>query len=69
MILQRSFHVKVTPMKETTPAAMPPCFEKWCQRFDEAFTHKAQKKGLGIIWGDYWGKAREKTYPKWLITL
>ncbi len=56
-------------MKETTPAAMPPCFEKWCQRFDEAFTHKAQKKGLGIIWGDYWEKAREKTCLRWLIML
>ncbi|MEG4177950.1 hypothetical protein QUA16_25220 [Microcoleus sp. S13_C3] len=22
-------------MKETTPAAMPPCFDKWCQRFDD----------------------------------
>ncbi len=25
---------------------MSPCFEKWCQRFDEAFTHKAQKRGF-----------------------
>ena len=31
-------------MKETTPAAMPPCFERWCQRFDNVFTHKAQKR-------------------------
>lgn len=31
-------------MKETTPAAMPPCFERWCQRFDDVFTHKAQKR-------------------------
>jgi SRSO17 transposase len=22
-------------MKETTPAAMPPCFDRWCQRFNE----------------------------------
>jgi len=22
-------------MKETTPAAMPPCFDRWCQRFDD----------------------------------
>jgi 5-methylcytosine-specific restriction endonuclease McrA len=22
-------------MKETTPAAMPPCFDKWCNRFDD----------------------------------
>ena len=31
-------------MKETTPAAMLPCFERWCQRFDDVFTHKAQKR-------------------------
>jgi SRSO17 transposase len=33
-------------MKETTPDAMPPCFEKWCHRFDEVFRHQAQKKGF-----------------------
>ena len=33
-------------MKETTPAAMPPCFDKWCQRFDDLLRTKAQKKGL-----------------------
>jgi hypothetical protein len=47
-------------MKETTPAAMPPCFEKWCQRFDDVFTHKAQKREFrhpprGIV-----GRKREK---------
>jgi len=31
-------------MKETTSAAMPPCFEKWCQKFDDCFKTKAQKK-------------------------
>ena len=31
-------------MKKTTPDAMPPCFEKWCHRFDEVFRHHAQKK-------------------------
>jgi SRSO17 transposase len=31
-------------MKETTPAAMPPCFDKWCKRFDDVFTHQAQKR-------------------------
>lgn len=31
-------------MKQTTPTAMPPCFEKWCQRFDDVFSHKAQKR-------------------------
>ena len=31
-------------MKETTPAAMPPCFDRWCQRFDDIFGHLAQKR-------------------------
>ncbi|NEU75140.1 hypothetical protein PI95_021910 [Hassallia byssoidea VB512170] len=22
---------------------MPPCFEKWCNRFDDVFTYKVQK--------------------------
>jgi hypothetical protein len=30
-------------MKETTPAAMPLCFERWCKRFDDVWTHQAQK--------------------------
>lgn len=33
-------------MKETTPAAMPPCFERWCQRFDDCFSTSAQKQGF-----------------------
>ncbi|AFY91302.1 transposase, IS4 family protein (plasmid) [Chroococcidiopsis thermalis PCC 7203] len=31
-------------MKETTPAAMPPCFERWCCRFDDVFTRSAQRR-------------------------
>ncbi|HEY9295453.1 MAG TPA: IS701 family transposase [Phormidium sp.] len=31
-------------MKETTPAAMPPCFNRWCKRFDDILTHQAQKR-------------------------
>jgi hypothetical protein len=31
-------------MKETTPAAMPPCFDRWCQRFDNVFSHVAHKR-------------------------
>lgn len=47
-------------MKETTPAAMPPCFEKWCQRFDEAFTHKAQKRGFRHYLGGLLGESERK---------
>jgi len=33
-------------MKETAPGAMPPCFEKWCGRFDDVLSNQAQKKGF-----------------------
>ena len=31
-------------MKETTAAAMPPCFDRWCCRFDDVLTHQAQRR-------------------------
>ena len=31
-------------MKETTPAAMPPCFDRWCQKFDDLLLNKAQTR-------------------------
>ena len=34
-------------MKQTTPSAMPPCFEKWCSRFDDVFSNLAHSF---IIW-------------------
>lgn len=47
-------------MKETTPAAMPPCFERWCQRFDDAFTHKAQKREFRHYLGGLLGESERK---------
>lgn len=55
-----TFTLKEHPMKETTSAAMPPCFEKWCQRFDEAFSHKAQKKGFRDYLGGLLGESERK---------
>jgi hypothetical protein len=37
----QTFHVEAYSMKETTPAAMPPCFDRWCKRFDDIATAKA----------------------------
>lgn len=31
-------------MKEATPAALPQFYHKWCQRFDDLFRHKSQKR-------------------------
>lgn len=47
-------------MKETTPDAMPPCFEKWCSRFDDVFTHQAQKKGFRHYMSGLLGESERK---------
>ncbi len=40
-------------MKETTPAAMPPCFDRWCRRFDNCFKNEAQKNGFRQYLGGF----------------
>ena len=52
-------------MKETTPAAMPPYFERWCQRFDDLLTHKAQKREFR----DYLGGLLEESERKNLFQI
>jgi hypothetical protein len=47
-------------MKETTPDAMPPCFQKWCSRFDDVFSHQAQKKGFRHYLGGLLGESERK---------
>jgi hypothetical protein len=47
-------------MKETTTAAMPPCFERWFQRFDDVFTHKAQKREFRHYLGGLLGESARK---------
>ncbi len=47
-------------MRETTPAAMPPCFEKWCKRFDDCFKTKAQKTGFRQYIGGLLGESERK---------
>jgi len=47
-------------MKETTPTAMPPCFDKWCRRFDGVFTHVAQKTGFRHYLGGLLGESERK---------
>ena len=49
-------------MKETISAAMPPCFDKWCQRFDDVFTHKAQKREFRHSPRRIIGRKREKKH-------
>ena len=47
-------------MKETTPAAMPPCFDRWCQRFDDCFKTQAQKSGFRHYLGGLLGESERK---------
>jgi hypothetical protein len=39
---------------------MPPCFERWCQRFDDVFTHKAQKREFRHYLGGLLGESERK---------
>ena len=47
-------------MKETTPAAMPPCFERWCQKFDDCFKTQAQKREFRNYLGGLLGESERK---------
>lgn len=47
-------------MKETTPAAMPPCFDRWCKKFDDDLRTKAQKKGFRHYLGGLLGESERK---------
>jgi hypothetical protein len=47
-------------MKETTAAAMPPCFERWCKRFDDLLKTKAQKREFRHYLGGLLGESERK---------
>lgn len=47
-------------MRETTPAAMPPCFERWCNRFDDLLRTKAQKREFRNYLGGLLGESERK---------
>jgi SRSO17 transposase len=47
-------------MKETTPAAMPPCFEKWCKRFNGLLRTPAQKREFRNYIGGLLGESKRK---------
>ncbi len=47
-------------MRETTPAAMPPCFDKWCKRFDDLLGTIAQKREFRHYLGGLLGESERK---------
>ncbi|MGL6344172.1 MAG: IS701 family transposase [Waterburya sp.] len=47
-------------MKETTLSAMPPCFEKWCAKFDDLWKNQGQKKGFRYYLAGLLGETKRK---------
>ena len=47
-------------MRETTPAAMPPCFDRWCKKFDDLLRTKAQKREFRHYLGGLLGESGRK---------
>ncbi len=47
-------------MRETTPAAMPPCFDRWCKKFDNLLKTKAQKREFRHYVGGLLGESERK---------
>ena len=47
-------------MKETTGAAMPPCFDRWCKKFDDLLLNKAQKREFRHYLGGLLGESERK---------
>jgi len=47
-------------MKETTLSAMPPCFEKWCSKFDDLWQNQGQKKGFRYYLVGLLGESKRK---------
>ena len=47
-------------MKETTSVAMPSCFHRWCDRFNDVLKTKAQKTGFRDYIGGLLGESQRK---------
>jgi DDE superfamily endonuclease len=47
-------------MKETTLSAMPPCFEKWCAKFDDLWQNQGQEKGFRYYLVGLLGESKRK---------
>jgi len=47
-------------MKEITLSAMPPCFEKWCAKFDDLWQNQGQKKGFRYYLAGLLGESKRK---------
>ena len=50
-------------MKEISLETLPPCFEKWCAKFDNLFQYKAQKNGFRYYLAGLLGESKRKNIP------
>ena len=47
-------------MEETTLSSLTSCFEKWCQKFEELWKTKGQKKGFRYYLAGVLGESQRK---------
>ena len=47
-------------MKEVSLETLPPCFEKWCAKFDNLFQYQAQKNGFRYYLAGLLGESKRK---------
>ena len=47
-------------MKETTLSDLPPCFERWSQKFEDLWKTKGQKKGFRYYLAGLLGESKRK---------
>lgn len=52
--------LKAPSMRETTSSAMPACFDRWCQKFDDCFKTIAQKREFRHYVGGLLGESERK---------
>jgi SRSO17 transposase len=51
-------------MRETISTAMPRCFDRWCKRFDDIFSHQSQKKEFRHYLGGLLGESERKNLSR-----
>lgn len=59
-MLVLEFKARSLCMKEITLEALPPCFEKWCVKFDDLWLTKGQKKGFRCYLAGLLGESKRK---------
>ena len=59
-MIDKDFTSRMFEMIETTPSAMPSCFERWCKKFDDCWKNQPQKTGFRHYLGGLLGESERK---------